>query len=107
MSEDHSEDHTAASPGQVAAASPGQSAVTCSPGQASPEPDYTPLKKRRLATYNESTEDKGKDYQPVSIITLYRYYSHFKVSNTKLLKSKFRGKKIKINLRRTFRAYSK
>ena len=64
MSEDHSEDH--ASPGQVAIASPGQSNVTASPGQASPEPDYTPLKKRRLATYNESTEDKAKEFQPVS-----------------------------------------
>ena len=64
MSEDHSEDH--ASPGQAAIASPGQSNVTASPGQASPEPDYTPLKKRRLATYNESTEDKAKEFQPVS-----------------------------------------
>merc|ERR1719483_1180248 len=27
-----------------------------SPAQASPEPDYTPLKKRRLATYNETEE---------------------------------------------------
>eukprot|EP00090_Calanus_glacialis_P034307 TRINITY_DN5751_c0_g1_i1.p1 TRINITY_DN5751_c0_g1~~TRINITY_DN5751_c0_g1_i1.p1 ORF type:complete len:978 (-),score=410.05 TRINITY_DN5751_c0_g1_i1:711-3257(-) len=29
---------------------------SASPAQASPEPDYTPLKKRRLATYNETEE---------------------------------------------------
>ena len=29
---------------------------SASPAKASPEPDYTPLKKRRLATYNETEE---------------------------------------------------
>jgi len=51
MSEDHNEE--AAAPCS-AAASPAAAAAT-SPGQ---EPDYTPLKKRRLATYNESNEEK-------------------------------------------------
>ena len=62
MSEDHSEDMTGSN---LAASSPGQSGA--SPGQAggSPEPDYTPLKKRRLATYNESTEDKQKASESV------------------------------------------
>jgi len=32
-----------------------------SPAQASPEPDYTPLKKRRLATYNEMEEQTKLD----------------------------------------------
>jgi len=32
-----------------------------SPAQASPEPDYTPLKKRRLATYNEMEEQTKVD----------------------------------------------
>jgi len=32
-----------------------------SPAQASPEPDYTPLKKRRLATYNETEEQMKVD----------------------------------------------
>jgi len=57
MSEDHSEDGLG-----LAGSSPGQSMAGGSPGQAagSPEPDYTPLKKRRLQTYNESTEEKAK-----------------------------------------------
>ena len=61
MSEDHSEDSLGAG---LPVSSPGQSAAGCSPahpGGASPEPDYTPLKKRRLATYNESTEEKGRE----------------------------------------------
>jgi len=51
MSEDHAEENTGSC---SVAASPALGAAT-SPSQ---EPDYTPLKKRRLATYNESNEDK-------------------------------------------------
>ena len=61
MSEDHSEDSLGAG---LPGSSPGQPAAGFSPahpGGASPEPDYTPLKKRRLATYNESTEEKGRE----------------------------------------------
>lgn len=67
MSEDHSEEGLGAG---LAGSSPGQSGAVASPGQSggSPEPDYTPLKKRRLATYNESAEENVKGTETVRIL---------------------------------------
>lgn len=70
MSEDHSEETSSgitagplSSPAIVSGSSPALAAT--SPSQ---EPDYTPLKKRRLATYNESNEEKDRKLEMVSFI---------------------------------------
>ena len=85
MSEDHSEDAAAtggaiSSPAQAASSGPaamtGSSAAGSSPSQ---EPDYTPLKKRRLATYNESHEEQERKHDKVKhhfcLLTRLYYYA--------------------------------
>lgn len=73
MSEDHTEDAAAAggassSPAALTASS-SPAAMTGSSAAAgsspSQEPDYTPLKKRRLATYNESHDEQGRKHDKV------------------------------------------
>ena len=58
MSEDHAEENT----GSCSVAASSALGAATSPSQ---EPDYTPLKKRRLATYNESNEDKESKSEQV------------------------------------------
>ena len=79
MSEDHSEDVSGST---MTTSSPGQATASPSQPGGSPEPDYTPLKKRRLATYNESTEDKSK--APESVKTDIFLREIFKVYNSKI-----------------------